>query len=129
MFQRNEKNRRRRFRVQLPPNLMLKATLNGIAYDVIEVAELSMVVTAQHVINEDGVCTGTIEFSDGRIQEISGQVGRLSHLGRVIYEIEGITAPDVVKEQRRLLRKFPTVRDPSSLLGGFKPEIFRPEID
>ena len=129
MSRQKDNNRRRRFRVQLPPDLMLRATLNGIDYDVIEIAELSLVVTAKYVVNVDGACYGTIQWSDGRVAKISGEIDRLSHTGRVINQIQGITSPDVLKEQRRLLRTFPAVRDLSRSIWDFRPQIFRPEID
>ena len=122
----NSENRRRRFRVRLPADSTLAATINGLNYDIIEVAELSIVVTAMWVVNENGICAGSIRWSDGRVRQFTGELGRVSRLGRVIKNIKGFTAEDILKEQRRLLRKFPLVKDPTTSISVFDPEIFKP---
>lgn len=128
MNQNNDENRRERFRVRLPADSMLEATINGLNYDVVEVAEFSIVVTATQVINKNGVCTGSIQWSDGHLAKFAGVLGRISEQGRVIENIAGFSTPDILKEQRRLLKKFPEVMDPS-LPQDLMPGIFNPDIE
>ena len=123
----NNKNDRRRFRVQFPPGSMLKAIINGLEYDVVEVAELSIVVTAKNVLNQGRICVGTITWSDGRHQEFTGNTGRLSDLGRVIDEIRGISVQEILREQRRLLRKFPRLK--GECIDDVQPRIFDSDAD
>ena len=100
-------NRRRVFRLRLPDDAMLSALINGQTYNVIEVAEFSIVVTTDEVNNELGVCEGTLRWSNGSSTSFSGEIGRLGQLGRVIWNVSGIQMKDVIGEQRRLLLRYP----------------------
>ncbi len=102
-----ETNRRRVFRLRFPSSATLKATIGGREYQVIEVAEFSMLLSAVSVKNVSGECEGTIEWSDTQALDFSGRIGPLYDDDRlVIWKVEGITMEDIIAEQRRLLRKY-----------------------
>ncbi|MFT5300106.1 MAG: hypothetical protein ACI87E_001642 [Mariniblastus sp.] len=106
-------NRRRFFRLRFPKNALLHATINGNAYRVVEIAEASMIVDHDGELDSgnDGICLGTIVWSNEKSSSFIGEVGRLSAYGRVIWEIQGIEMQDVIGEQRRLLQRFPGLRE------------------
>ncbi|MFT5300105.1 MAG: hypothetical protein ACI87E_001643 [Mariniblastus sp.] len=112
-------NRRERFRLRLPAAATLSATINGLEYDVIEIAEHSLVVTSQGVFNKSGECAGEIQWGDGQTTQFTGTSGRLAELGRVVWGIEGVSTQHVIREQRRLLNSFPELRQEE-----FKIQIF-----
>lgn len=101
------RNRREFYRLRLPEDAMLKATIFGQSCDVIEVAELSLCVTARDVKSFNGHCAGVVYWSDGSRSEFSGEVGHLTHLGRSILNIQGIATREIVNETRRVIVRFP----------------------
>lgn len=101
------KNRRRVFRLRLPADSMLTVMIGGEVYDVAEISEYSLRVTTQDVNHEEGVCTGTIRWSDGEESKFTGGLGRIQNHCRVIWKIEGISMHQIVAEQRRLIIKYP----------------------
>ncbi len=100
------KNRRRVFRLRLPNDRMLKATIAETSYDLIEISEYGLVVTSNTITNVSGRFPGIIHWSDGEESTFHGEVGRLSNHGRVIWKVTGITMSHVIMEQRRLLANF-----------------------
>lgn len=107
-MKRNEgSNRRRVFRLRLPDDALLSASINGQTYEVIEIAEFSLVVTAREVESQTDCFGGAIRWSDGTSSEFTGESGRLSQLGRVIWNVKGIQMRDVIGEQRRMISRFP----------------------
>ncbi len=113
-------NRRSRFRLRMPRGAMLSVAIDAAAYDVIEIAEHSIVVTSKYVINKDGICSGEITWSDDTTSIFTGEVGRLSERGRVIFKVQGISTAKVLNEQRKLLKSFPAI------VENFRFEIFNP---
>lgn len=105
----NGANRRRVFRLKLPPGEELKAVINGQAYSVVEVAEFSLMVDCEEVQSTDGKCSGTIYWSDESESEFRGEIGRLNGNQRVVVNIRGISMPDVIGQQRRMLLKYPAI--------------------
>ncbi len=100
-------NRRRVFRLRLPLDCRLKATIGGQPFQVIEVSEFSFVVTQNDVgLADHGACSGTIVWNDNRSSEFTGAVGRVASHGRVIWNVEGILMSDIVSEQRRLVTRY-----------------------
>ena len=116
------KNRRSRFRLRLPKSSYLAATIQGMNYEVGEIAEHSLVVTSDQVLNKDGKCVGTIFWSDGTSSSFSGEIGRQSDQGRVIWKVRGLTTRHVLQEQRRLLKLFPETKS-----SDLRVEIFSPD--
>lgn len=109
-------NRRRVFRLRLPENEPLRVTIGEQEYEVVEVAELSMVLSTVSVSDDvSGKFQGAIEWSDSKSLEFTGEVGP-THDGEhlVIWKVQGITMEDVISEQRRLLRKYPLLHDSQS---------------
>jgi hypothetical protein len=106
-----ERNRREVFRLRLPSNGMLQATIGGQLYQIIEVSELSLWVAAAHVKNECGICSGVMHWSNGEDSRFTGEIGHFRAGGRIICNVKGIRMKHVIAEQRRLLTKFPIVRD------------------
>jgi len=102
------KNRRRVFRLRLPAGSLLKATVNGKEYAVVEVSEFAFVVANEEVESLEGECRGTIHWYDDQSSEFTGEVGRLSESGRVIWNVHGISMSDMVKAQRQLIQRFPS---------------------
>ena len=102
------RNRRRVFRLRLPRHSLLKATIEGDDYEVLEVAEFSVLVNASDVANKNGKCKGTVFWSDGSQSEFTGEIGRLNGEHRVIVGVRGIMMSDVIGEQRRILRLNPS---------------------
>jgi hypothetical protein len=109
MNQNEGRNRRRFFRLCLPEDALLQATICGQPYDIQGVAEKSMWVTAREVKSFNGFCSGFIYWSDGTRSGFSGDLGEVKEGGRIILNIEGISMNDVVGETRRMLAKFPRV--------------------
>lgn len=100
------RNRRRVFRLHLPENSRLKATINGKHYEVVEVAEYSLVLHTKLPLKSDGRFEGAIEWGDETQTNFTGEVGPFHENQRlVIWKIKGISMPNVISEQRRLLRK------------------------
>ena len=110
------KNRRRVFRLRLPSDSLLTANINSREYEVIEVSEFGLVVTSEDVPSVEGECEGVIKWSDGRTTKFTGEIGRVSAFGRVIWKIRGISMSDMVKAQRQLILRYPgrTARKMSS---------------
>lgn len=117
MNQFDERNRRRVFRLRFPSCAMLQATIGNQPYEVLELAEFSLWVTAPDVPNLNGICTGILTWSDGNQSSFVGEVGPRKNGGRIICNIQGIRMNDVVSEQRRLIAKFPVVSFEDDLLG------------
>lgn len=102
-----ESNRRRVFRLRFPDSATLKATIGGREYEVMEIAEFSMLLNAVSVKTTAGKCEGTIVWSDSRKLDFVGCVGPIYDQERlVIWKINGITMEDIISEQRRLLKKY-----------------------
>ena len=106
-----ERNRRRVFRLRFPNNAMLQATIGGLSYEVSEIAELSIWVTANHVENDNGICTGVVHWSNGVRTPFTGELGRYREGGRIIVNVKGISMHDVIGEQRRLIARYPILKD------------------
>ncbi len=100
-------NRRRVFRLRIPADALLDATVNGKAYKVVEVSEFGLVVSSNEIENIDGQCEGVIRWSDGRTTKFTGEVGRLSDFGRVIWKVNGVPMSDIVRAQRQQILRFP----------------------
>jgi hypothetical protein len=107
MNQNESNNRRRRYRLRFPEDAMLKATIQGQPYKVIEVAEHSLCIKSRNVKNLDGHCAGIIYWSDGTETEFIGEVGERVNLGRLILNVQGITTSHIVAETRRLIVRYP----------------------
>jgi len=107
MNQNEDINRRRFFRLRLPEDAMLKATIFGQTYDVIEVAELSLCVTSRNVRHRSRHCKGVVYWSDGSGSDFTGELGHRNHSGRAILNVQGITTKDIVNETRRLIARYP----------------------
>ena len=103
-------NRRSRFRLRLPKTSLLSATIEGMDYEIGEIAEHSLVVMSNQVLNRDGKCVGAIYWNDGTSSMFTGEIGRLSEQGRVVWNIRGLTTQHILQEQRRLLKLFPETK-------------------
>ena len=106
-----ERNRRQVFRLRLPSNAMLEATIGGEPYHIMEVSELSLWVAASHVRNDRGICSGFIHWSSGENSRFSGEIGPVRAGGRIICNVKGVHMRHVISEQRHLISRFPIVRD------------------
>ncbi len=104
-------NRRRVFRLRFPSDSLLTATINSREYELIEVSEFGLVVTSEDIPcvegQSEGQCEGTIHWNDGRSTKFTGELGRLSDFGRVIWKVQGISMSDIVKAQRELIVRYP----------------------
>jgi len=101
---------------------MLYASIGGMDHDVIEVAEHSLVVTSEQVLNQNGKCSGFIVWSDGTSSQFVGELGRLGDHGRVICKVNGITTGSVLNEQRQLLKLFPETKSEDLQIEVFNPD-------
>jgi hypothetical protein len=101
------RNHRWCFRLRLPEAAVLKATIFGESFDVIEVAERSLCVTAKDVKSFNGHCAGVIKWSDGSHSNFTGDVGHGTQQGRLIFNVKGVTTRDIVNETRRVIVRFP----------------------
>ncbi len=115
-------NRRSRFRLRFPRSAPLAASIGGMNFEVVEIAEHSLVVTTKQVLNADGKCSGVVYWSNGDSSPFTGEMGRLSGHGRVIWNIRGITTGNVLKEQRRLLKIFPETSSEQLRIEVFNPD-------
>lgn len=106
-----ERNRRRVFRLRLPSNGMLQATIGGKLYQIMEVSELSLWIAASQVKNECGICSGIIHWNTGEHSRFTGEIGHFRAGGRIICNVKGIRMKHVIAEQRRLIARFPIVKD------------------
>ena len=86
---------------------MLKATIFCESFDVIEVAEFSLCVTAQKVKSFHGHCAGVVYWSDGSHSNFTGNVGHLNYGRRMIVNVRGLTTGDIVRETRHVVGRFP----------------------
>ena len=111
MNQNEGKNRRRFFRLRLPWDAHLQANICGQSYDVQEVAEKSMWLTAREVKSFNGFCSGFLYWSDGTRTGFSGDVGQVKEGGRLILNIKGISMHEIVGETRRVIARFPLVEE------------------
>lgn len=100
-------NRRRVFRLRLPSKSLLKATIDGNVYDVVEVAEYSVWVTTKDVGDTNGICKGILHWSNGETSKFTGNPGPIRDNGRIILNVTGIAMQDIVGEQRRLIIRYP----------------------
>lgn len=105
-------NRRRVFRLRLPEDSMLRVKIGEQEYEVLEVAELSLLLSTVSVSDVSGKFQGSIEWSDSKSLEFTGEIGPTYDGERlVIWKVQGITMEDVISEQRRLLRKYPLLHE------------------
>ena len=107
----DERNRRRVFRLRLPANEFLLATIGGELHEVVEVSELSLWVAAPYVKHDRGICEGIVHWTSGEDSRFTGVLGRFRAGGRIIKNVKGISMKHVIAEQRRLIAKFPIVKD------------------
>lgn len=102
---------RRVFRLKLPSEDMLKAVINDQVYLVQEVAEYSLWLTVPDIVGCRDAVSGTVIWNNGEESQFQGEVGRINKGARVIWNVTGIGMQDVVREQRRLLAKYPVRQD------------------
>ena len=105
------RNRRQFFRLVLPPGEELVTWIGDSEHLVNEISERSLRFTTPYVPNTRGVCEGLIQWSDGRITYFRGLIGPLNQSFRVIIDVFGIMMQDVIREQRRLLAKYPMLKN------------------
>ena len=104
------RDRRATFRLRLPRQEKLIATIADVEHIVLEISEQSVVVDAAEVPNRNGVCTGVIHWDDEHSSTFQGTLGVPALGGRLIKDVTGITMRDMVRQQRKLIRLYPSVR-------------------
>ena len=105
-----DKDRRATFRLRLPKQEKLIATIGHIDHVVLEISEQSLVVDATEVPNRQGVCTGVVYWDEEHSSEFKGRLWGPALGGRIIKNVTGITMRDMVRQQRKLIRLYPAVR-------------------
>ena len=108
-----DQDRRATFRLRLPRQQQLIAKIANIDHVVLEISEQSIVVDATEVPNRNGICTGVICWDDEHRSEFRGRLWVPALGGRVIKNVTGITLRDMVRQQRKLIRLYPAVRERS----------------
>jgi hypothetical protein len=88
----------------------LIATIEGTDHVVLEVSEYGLVVDAVEVPNCDGCCKGVIHWDSRNQSAFEGTMGAHAKGGRVIEILDGISMRDMVRQQRRLMSRYPSVR-------------------
>ncbi len=109
----NFDNRRRFFRLAFPPGEELATWIEGSEYLVNEISERTLRFTKAYIPNKRGICRGILQWSNGNIVFFRGLTGPLNGNFRVIIDVLGIEMQDVIREQRRLLAKYPTIKEDS----------------
>ena len=105
------RNRREFFRLVFPVGEELAAWIDDAEYKVNEISERTIRFTAKEVPHLNGKCCGLLTWSDGRVISFEGLIGPLNRNQRVIIDVRGIVMPDIVAEQRRLLTRYPMLKD------------------
>ena len=106
---------RRNYRLRMPQDEFLPVQIEGLVFEICELAERSFVVTELRVPHRGGRCAGIIQWSDGRQSRFVGEVGAELEAGRLIMNVEGISTGHIVCEQRRILKKYPQLKSTGSL--------------
>lgn len=102
--------RRRVFRLRLPVGATLLAVIGGVKFTVLEVSELSLLLAAESVPNHEGICRGVIYWTPDERSEFSGTVGATVNNRVIIHDVEGITMSHMVRQQRRVINRYPAIR-------------------
>ena len=108
-------NRRNYYRLCLPQGEFLMVQIEGMVFEICELAERSFVVTDRRVPHRGGRCRGIIQWSDGRCSRFEGEVGAELDVGRLIVNVDGISTGHIVCEQRQILKKYPRLKATGSL--------------
>lgn len=116
-------NRRNFFRLYFPADEFLLVQIEGLVFEICELAERSFVVTDRRVPHRGGRCCGVIQWSDGRQSRFSGEVGPDLDTGRLIMNVEGIATGHIVFEQRRILKKYPQLKNASQDRSQRGPDV------
>ena len=102
---------RRVFRLRIPPTERVIASIGQVDLVVLEISEFGLVVKAIDVPHHpDGSCRGVIRWDGVHTSDFTGQVGDIAKGGRVIKNVTGITMRDMVRQQRKLINRYPAVR-------------------
>ncbi len=104
------RNRRRFFRLQFPKGEELVALIMGVEYLVTEISERSLRFTVAEIPCQWGLCEGVLHWHDGRMTPFQGRNGPVRQSERIIIEVDGIAFADIIREQRRLLAKYPMLK-------------------
>lgn len=100
-------NRRNYYRLRLPMNEFLQVWIEGLIFEICEIAERSFVITDSRVPHRSGVCRGVIQWGDGKQSRFSGRIGPDLDGRRLVMDVEGIQTGHIVAEQRRLRQRYP----------------------
>lgn len=102
--------RRRAFRLRIPKGERLITSIDDVDHVVLEVSEYGLVIDAAEVESVDGICHGAIHWDAKNRSAFEGSVGGFAKGGRVIENVIGITMHDMVRLQRKLMKRYPAVR-------------------
>ena len=106
------RDQREYFRLYLPPGEELSVRIEGHVYKVDEISEQSVRIVLGANQYLPHFKRASIRWSDHRISYFSGELGPFrSRSRRLIVNIRGIGMNDIIKEQRRLLAKYPLLRE------------------
>ncbi len=108
-----DENKRNFFRVFYPLGVMPTIAIRGWEYSVREFSEqgINVASTDRWEFRVGDGISGELVFTNGESEQVMGKIIRISHDSFVIGMVQGITQKRVVSEQRKLMHRFPTVRN------------------
>ena len=99
--------RRRHFRLRFPKSErpIFDSTHGRLV--VLEAAEQGLLVAATNIGHVGEPVTGLLIFQDGHRVDIQTLVFRVECSATVLNDVRGVAIADMLREQRRLMRKYP----------------------